>query len=88
MKKASETYLKGVLEYVEDEVVSLDFVGDPHTCVFDAKEGVELNEKFFKLIAYYDNEYGYSAKILEMIKHMHKVDHKAAPKLKAKAKKK
>ena len=87
MKKASETNMKGVLEYVEDEVVSLDFVGDPHTCVFDAKEGVELNSKFFKLIAYYDNEYGYSAKILEMIKYMHKVDNKKVTKKPAKAKK-
>lgn len=84
MKEASEGYMKGVLEYVDDEVVSLDFVGDPHTSIFDAKEGVELNEKFFKLIAYYDNEYGYSAKILEMIKHMYKVDNKKVIKKKTK----
>ena len=74
VKKASETYLHGVIEYVDDEVVSGDFVGDPHTSIFDAREGIELNDKFFKLIAFYDNEYGYSSKILELIKHMYEVD--------------
>ena len=76
MKEASETYLKGVLEYVDDEVVSLDFVGDPCPSIFDAREGVELNDKFFKLIAFYDNEFGYSANMLRMIKHMAEVDAK------------
>ena len=74
VKKASETYLHGVIEYVDDEVVSGDFVGDPHTSIFDAREGIELNDKFFKLIAFYDNEYGYSSKILELVKHMYEVD--------------
>jgi glyceraldehyde 3-phosphate dehydrogenase len=74
VKKASETTLNGVIEYVDDEVVSGDFVGDPHTSIFDAREGIELNDKFFKLIAYYDNEYGYSSKTLELIKHMYEVD--------------
>lgn len=74
MKHASESYLKGVLEYVDDEVVSLDFVGDPHTCIFDARQGIEIHSKFFKLIAFFDNEFGYSSKILEMIRHMHSVD--------------
>ncbi len=74
VKKASETYLHGVIEYVDDEVVSGDFVGDPHTSIFDAREGIELNDKFFKLIAFYDNEYGYSSKTLELIKHMYEVD--------------
>ena len=74
VKLASETYMKGILEYVDDEVVSLDFVGDPHTSIFDARQGIELNDKFFKLILFYDNEYGYSKKILELIKHMHAVD--------------
>ena len=74
IKEASETYMKGVLEYVDDEVVSGDFVGDPHTSIFDAREGIELNDKFFKLIAFYDNEYGYSKKILELIQHMYSVD--------------
>ncbi len=76
VKEASETYLKGVIEYVDDEVVSGDFVGDPCTSIFDAREGIELNDKFFKLIAFYDNEFGYSSKLLELIKHMHSVDNK------------
>lgn len=76
MKEASETYMKGVLEYVDDEVVSGDFIGDPCTSIFDAREGIQLNENFFKLIAFYDNEFGYSSKILELIKHMHSVDNK------------
>ena len=61
-------------EYVDDEVVSSDFIGDPHTSIFDAREGIQLNDKFFKLIAFYDNEYGYSTKVLELIKHMYSVD--------------
>ena len=76
MKEASETYMKGVLEFVDDEVVSGDFVGDPCTSIFDAREGIQLNDHFFKFIAYYDNEFGYSSKCLEMIKHMHSVDNK------------
>ena len=74
MKEASETYMKGVLEYVDDEVVSGDFIGDPCTSIFDAREGIELNGKMFKLIAFYDNEYGYSSKILDLIRHMYNVD--------------
>ena len=66
--------MKGILEYVDDEVVSLDFVGDPHTSIYDAREGIELNSKFFKFLAFYDNEYGYSSKILDLIKHMSEVD--------------
>ena len=76
MKEASETYMKGVLEYVDDEVVSGDFVGDACTSIFDSREGIELNDHFFKFIAFYDNEYGYSSKCLEMIKHMYSVDNK------------
>lgn len=74
VKKASETNMKGILEYVDDEVVSSDFIGDPCTSIFDAREGIQLNEKFFKLIAFYDNEWGYSSKILMLIKHMAEVD--------------
>ncbi|MDY3240577.1 MAG: type I glyceraldehyde-3-phosphate dehydrogenase [Anaerovoracaceae bacterium] len=74
IKEASETHMKGVIEYVDDEVVSGDFVGDPCTSIFDAREGIELNDRFFKLIAFYDNEFGYSSKILELIKHMYAVD--------------
>lgn len=76
VKNASENELKGILEYVDDEVTSIDFIGDSHTSIFDARQGVQMNDKFFKLIAYYDNEFGYSTKILELIKHMYSVDHK------------
>ncbi|MEG0924496.1 MAG: type I glyceraldehyde-3-phosphate dehydrogenase [Anaerovoracaceae bacterium] len=76
VKEASETFLKGVIEYVDDEVVSGDFIGDPCTSIFDAREGMELNSKFFKLISFYDNEYGYSSKTLELIKYMESVDNK------------
>nr|WP_315022789.1 type I glyceraldehyde-3-phosphate dehydrogenase [uncultured Aminipila sp.] len=74
VKEASEGKMKGVIEYVDDEVVSSDFIGDAHTSIFDAREGIMLNEKFVKLIAFYDNEYGYSSKILMLIQHMYKVD--------------
>ena len=89
VKKAADGPMKGVIEYVDDEVVSGDFLGDPCTSIFDAREGIELNDKFFKLIAYYDNEFGYASKLLEMIKYMYSVDKKSlksAPKAKAKAK--
>ncbi len=76
MKEASETTMKGVLEYVDDEVVSGDFIGDPCTSIFDARQGIQLNDHFFKVIAFYDNEYGYSSKCLEMVKHMYAVDNK------------
>ena len=76
VKEASETYLKGVIEYVDDEVVSGDFVGDANTSIFDARQGIELNDRFFKLVAYYDNEFGYSSKTLELIKYMAEVDNK------------
>ena len=74
IKEAAEGEMKGVLEYVDDEVVSGDFIGDTHTSIFDAREGIQLNDKFFKLIAFYDNEYGYSTKVLELIRHMYSVD--------------
>lgn len=74
VREASEGPMKGVVEYVDDEVVSSDFIGDPHTSIFDAREGIMLNEKFVKLIAFYDNEYGYSSKILMLIQHMYNVD--------------
>ncbi len=69
MKEASETYLKGILAYTEDEVVSRDFVSETHTSVFDAGAGMQLNDRFFKIIAWYDNEYGYATKIVEMLEH-------------------
>ncbi|MBQ1396425.1 MAG: type I glyceraldehyde-3-phosphate dehydrogenase [Eubacterium sp.] len=74
VKKASETNFKGVIEYVEDPLVTTDFVGDANTSIFDSKMGIQLDKNFFKLIAYYDNEFGYSDKILCLIEHMGKVD--------------
>jgi glyceraldehyde 3-phosphate dehydrogenase len=70
MKKASETNLKGILGYTEDAVVSSDFIGDARTSVFDAKAGIMLNANFVKIVAWYDNEWGYSCKLLDMIAHM------------------
>ena len=67
MKKASETYLKGVLAYTDDEVVSSDFIHDSHSSIFDAGSGIELNSKFFKLIAWYDNEWGYSNRCVDLL---------------------
>ena len=69
-KKASEGNYKGVLNYTEDQVVSQDFVSDPHTCTFDAGAGMALNDNFFKLVAWYDNEYGYSAKLIDLAAHV------------------
>ncbi|MDR1259499.1 MAG: type I glyceraldehyde-3-phosphate dehydrogenase [Tannerellaceae bacterium] len=74
MKAASENELKGILGYTEDEVVSSDFVGDPRTSIFDAKAGIALTDKFVKLVAWYDNEWGYSSKVLELIAYMKKVN--------------
>ncbi len=76
VKKASETTMKGVLAYCDEAVVSSDFYGESHTSVFDAKAGIMLNETFVKLVAWYDNEMGYSTKILDLIKHMSEVDAK------------
>ena len=67
MKKASEGELKGVLAYTEDAVVSSDFLTDPHTSIFDANAGVYLTDTFVKVVSWYDNEWGYSNKVLEMI---------------------
>ena len=75
VKEASETTMKGILGYTEDMVVSSDFLGDPRTSIFDAKAGIMLNETFVKLVSWYDNEIGYSNKVLELIKHMYSVDH-------------
>jgi glyceraldehyde 3-phosphate dehydrogenase len=74
MKEASETNLKGVLGYTEDEVVSSDFIGEPCTSVFDAKAGLMIGDRMAKIISWYDNEYGYSKKILELCQHMAEVD--------------
>jgi len=76
MKRASENELRGIMEYTEDAVVSSDFNGDPHTCIFDAKAGIQLTDKFVKLIAWYDNEWGYSNKVLDLTQHLYDVDNK------------
>lgn len=70
MKKASETYLKGILAYTTDEVVSSDFIHDNHSSIFDGGSGIELNNKFFKLVSWYDNEWGYSNRCVDLIKYM------------------
>jgi len=70
MKKASETTMKGVLGYTEDDVVSSDLVGESCTSVFDAKAGIPLNDTFVKVVAWYDNEWGYSCKCVDLILHM------------------
>ena len=76
VKKASETYMKGVIEYVDDEVVSSDFIGASTPTCFDARQGIEMNEYWFKLVAFYDNEWGYTANMLRLIAHMASVDAK------------
>jgi glyceraldehyde 3-phosphate dehydrogenase len=70
MKRASEGSLAGVLGYTDEEVVSTDFRGESCTCVFDAKAGLQLDPTFVKLIAWYDNEWGYSCKLLDLAVHM------------------
>ena len=74
MKAASEGDLKGIVGYTEDAVVSSDFITDPRTSIFDADAGIMLNEHFVKLVSWYDNEWGYSNKVVDLICHMAKVD--------------
>lgn len=74
MKKASETSMKGVLGYTEDPVVSSDFIGCPLSSIYDATACIELNSRFFKLISWYDNEMGYSNRVIDLIKYMAKAD--------------
>tara|TARA_B000000557_G_scaffold251459_1_gene238757 strand:- start:1039 stop:2037 length:999 start_codon:yes stop_codon:yes gene_type:complete len=71
-KEASENELKGVLDYTEEAVVSQDYVGSTYTSNFDANAGIELNPNYFKIISWYDNEYGYSTKLVELISEIHK----------------
>ena len=70
MKKASETYLKGILEYTSDEVVSSDFIHCKSSSIFDSGSGIELNKRFFKLVSWYDNEWGYSCRVSDLLKFM------------------
>jgi glyceraldehyde 3-phosphate dehydrogenase len=72
-KDASKGAYKGIIDYVEDDVVSQDFVSDPNTCNFDAGAGIALNDNFFKLVAWYDNEYGYSAKLIDLALYVAKI---------------
>src|SRR5690554_4881516 len=74
VKKASENELKGILGYIEDAVVSTDFISDSRTCIFDASAGISLNDNFVKLVAWYDNEWGYSNKVVDLIDYISKVD--------------
>ncbi len=76
VKAAAEGPMKGILDYTEDQVVSSDFLTDPHTSIFDAKAGIALTDKFVKLVSWYDNEWGYSNKVLMLIGHMAEVDAK------------
>jgi glyceraldehyde 3-phosphate dehydrogenase len=70
MKAASEGELKGILGYTEDEVVSSDFIGDARSSIFDAGAGIELNANFFKVVSWYDNEWGYSNRVVDLALHM------------------
>lgn len=74
VKNACENEMKGIMDYTEDDVVSSDFLTDAHTSIFDAKAGIALNDNFVKLISWYDNEWGYSNKALDLIIHMYNVD--------------
>ncbi|XP_072742552.1 glyceraldehyde-3-phosphate dehydrogenase 1 [Anoplolepis gracilipes] len=74
VKEASEGPLNGILGYTEDDVVSSDFIGDNHSSIFDAKAGISLNDNFVKLISWYDNEFGYSSRVIDLIKFMQSKD--------------
>lgn len=76
IKEASESSMKGILGYTDEDVVSSDFLTDPRTSIFDSKAGIMLNPNFVKLVSWYDNEWGYSNKVLELISHMNSVDNK------------
>lgn len=75
LKEASEGKLKGILGYTEDQVVSSDFIGDTHSCIFDADAGIQLSPTFVKLVAWYDNEYGYSHRVVDLMKLLHAKSH-------------
>ena len=70
MKKASETYLKGILEYTEDEVVSTDFIHSKSSSIYDKGSGIELNKRFFKLVSWFDNEWGYSNRVADLVRYI------------------
>ncbi|HQL55141.1 MAG TPA: type I glyceraldehyde-3-phosphate dehydrogenase, partial [Phycisphaerae bacterium] len=70
IKAASEGKMKGIMGYTEEEVVSSDFIGCPLSSIYDAKASIELNSRFFKLVSWYDNEYGYSCRVVDLVKLM------------------
>ena len=70
MKNASENELKGIMGYTDEALVSTDFIGDTRTSIFDSEAGIMLNSKFVKLVSWYDNEWGYSTKVVELISYM------------------
>jgi len=74
VKKASESSMKGILKYCDEQVVSSDFIGESNSSIFDSLAGIALNDKFVKLVSWYDNEYGYSCRVCELIAHMSTVD--------------
>jgi len=74
MKEASEGAMKGILGYTDEEVVSSDFIHDAHSSIFDAGAGIELNANFFKVVSWYDNEWGYSMRVVDLVAHMAKKD--------------
>lgn len=74
VKKSCETDMKGIMSYTDEAVVSSDFIHDKHTSIFDVKAGIALNDNFVKLVSWYDNEWGYSCKVLDLITHMSTVD--------------
>lgn len=77
LKAASEGEYKGIVEYTEDQVVSTDFIGHTASTIFDAGAGIQLNEKFVKLIAWYDNEWGYSRRVVDLVKYVAEKDKEA-----------
>jgi glyceraldehyde 3-phosphate dehydrogenase len=73
MKEAADGELKGILGYTEDDVVSQDFIGDARTSIFDAKAGIALNDNFVKVVSWYDNEWGYSNKLIDLVQELAKL---------------
>ena len=76
IKEACIGELKGIMSWTDEDVVSSDFISDPHTSIFDVKAGIQLSDNFVKLVSWYDNEWGYSNKVVDLITHMYGVDHK------------
>ena len=70
IKKASQNEMKGIIEYTDEDVVSSDFIHDANTCIFDVKAGIALTDTFVKLVAWYDNEWGYSNKLVDLAKYV------------------